>query len=182
MDIGMHYINSVQKRFEEMKSLGDRTLQQISEQQLHDRVNEQSNSIAIIIQHLHGNMISRFSDFLTTDGEKPSRDRDREFIEKKQSLGAVSSLWEQGWETVFQALRQLTPHHLTEQVTIRGEQHSVFDAINRQLSHYSYHVGQIVYIAKALRGEEWVSLSIPLGQSEAYTEEMQQRFSSKDSY
>lgn len=176
MDIGMIYINSVQKRFEEMKQLGDRMLQQVSEQQIHIKPNDTSNSIAIIIQHLHGNMISRFSDFLTTDGEKETRDRDSEFMDKRQSIGAIATMWEQGWDTVFQALRQLTSTHLMQQVTIRGEQHDVFDAINRQLAHYSYHIGQMIYIAKWLKGEEWQSLSIPVGASKAYNDEMRQRF------
>lgn len=159
MQFEVVYINSIQKRFEEMKALGDQTLQQISEKQLHIRPNDTSNSIAMLLQHLHGNMISRFSDFLTTDGEKTTRNRAREFTAKPQSFGALAALWEQGWMLVFQALQQLKPEHLMQIVTIRGERHTVFDAINRQLAHYSYHIGQIVYIAKWLNGERWTSLS-----------------------
>ena len=180
MRFEMLYINTIQKHFEYMKQLGDQTLQQISEKQLHMRPNDTSVSIAILLQHLHGNMISRFSDFLTTDGEKKTRNRTQEFTAKPQSLGALAAMWEQGWLIVFQALRQLKPEQLMRIVTICGEPHTVVDAINRQLAHYSYHIGQIVYIAKALNGNEWKPLAVRSGSIEADIVEIPQHFSATE--
>ncbi|MEO8217597.1 MAG: DUF1572 family protein, partial [Acidobacteriota bacterium] len=121
----------------------------------------ESNSIALLVKHMAGNMISRWTDFLTTDGEKPDRDRDREFIEESQSRSDLLRRWDEGWTRLLETLSSVTPDDLQAVVTIRGEEHSVVLAINRQISHYAYHVGQIVYIAKHLRGSSWNNLSMP---------------------
>ena len=131
---------------------------------------EETNSIAIIVNHMTSNMRSRWTDFLTTDGEKPGRNRDLEFSQAPASRQALMDLWNQGWDCVFGALEPLTDADLARAITIRGEPHSVLQAINRQMAHYSYHCGQIVFLAKQLRGKEWKTLSIPRGQSTAFNE------------
>jgi len=135
---------------------------------MHWTPDAESNSIAVIVQHLHGNMLSRFTDFLTTDGEKPNRQRDEEFVEHQLSLADLQKLWSEGWESVFAAIRPLTDADLAREVFIRGESHSVMEAILRQLSHYAYHVGQIVLLAKMRKGGQWKTLSIPRGKSQDY--------------
>ncbi|KOS64193.1 DUF1572 family protein [Lysinibacillus agricola] len=172
MSIGEIYVNVVQKRFKSVKELGDKTLSQLDGEQLHWAFNEESNSIAIIVKHVSGNMISRWTDFLTSDGEKATRNRDDEFTDSLQTKEEVMAVWEKGWEVFLDALQKLTEADLQGFVTIRGEQHSVIDAIERQMAHYSQHVGQIVYIAKQLKGVEWQTLSIAKGQSQAFTESM----------
>jgi len=155
-------------RFEQLQSLGLKTLEQLNDEQIHWSPDAESNSIAIIVQHLYGNMLSRFTDFLTTDGEKPDRHRDSEFIEQKLSLDELKKRWNAGWDCVFAAIRPLTNDDLDKEVFIRGESHTVMEAILRQISHYAYHVGQIVYIGKHLKGEEWKTLSIPRGKSDEF--------------
>ncbi|MGE7694089.1 DUF1572 family protein [Lysinibacillus sp. NPDC094177] len=172
MTVAQTYLNVVQKRFRSIKEQGDKTLSQLDNEQLHWAFNEESNSIAVIVKHVSGNMISRWTDFLTTDGEKATRNRDDEFSDSLQSKEAVMTVWEKGWQVFLNALQELTEADLQGFVTIRGEQHSVIDAIERQMSHYSLHVGQIVYIAKQIKGSEWQTLSIPKGQSQAFTESM----------
>ncbi|MEY9977989.1 DUF1572 family protein [Lysinibacillus sp. RC79] len=172
MSIGQTYLNVVQKRFKSLKEQGDKTLSQLDHEQLQWAFNAESNSIAVIVKHVSGNMISRWIDFLTTDGEKVTRNRDDEFTDSLQSKEEVMTVWEKGWQVFLDALQGLTEADLQGFVTIRGEQHSVIDAIERQMSHYSQHVGQIVYIAKQLKGTEWQTLSIPKGQSQAFTESM----------
>ena len=134
---------------------------QVSDEQLYVALDPEMNSIALIVKHLAGNMCSRWSDFLTSDGEKPGRNRDCEFEEPPVGRAAVMELWETGWETLFGALEPLTDADLGRTVTIRGEAHSVMQAINRQLAHYPYHCGQIVFLAKHLAHEGWQSLSVP---------------------
>ncbi|MGE7674754.1 DUF1572 family protein [Lysinibacillus sp. NPDC094403] len=172
MTVAQTYLNVVQKRFRSIKEQGDKTLSQLDNEQLHWAFNEESNSIAVIVKHVSGNMISRWTDFLTTDGEKATRNRDDEFTDSLQSKEAVITVWEKGWQVFLDTLQGLTEADLQGFVTIRGEQHSVIDAIERQMSHYSLHVGQIVYIAKQLKGSEWQTLSIARGQSQAFTESM----------
>jgi len=172
MTVAQMYLNAVQKRFRSVKELGDKTLDQLEEAQLHWTYNEDSNSIAGIVKHMRGNMISRWTDFLTTDGEKVTRNRDDEFTDSLQTKEDIMTVWEEGWQVFLEALQGLTEADLQGFVTIRGEQHSVIDAIERQMSHYSQHVGQIVYIAKQLKGSKWQTLSIPKGQSQAFTESM----------
>ncbi|PJO42247.1 DUF1572 family protein [Lysinibacillus xylanilyticus] len=172
MTVAQMYLNAVQKRFRSVKELGDKTLDQLEEAQLHWTYNEDSNSIAVIVKHISGNMISRWTDFLTTDGEKVTRNRDDEFTDSLQTKEDIMTVWEEGWQVFLEALQRLTEADLQGFVTIRGEQQSVIDAIERQMSHYSQHVGQIVYIAKQLKGSKWQTLSIPKGQSQAFTESM----------
>ncbi|WP_285397324.1 DUF1572 family protein [Lysinibacillus sp. fls2-241-R2A-57] len=172
MSIGQTYLNIVQKRFRSVKALGDKTLSQLDNEQLHWAINEESNSIAVIVKHVSGNMVSRWTDFLTSDGEKPTRNRDDEFTDSLQTKEEILTVWEKGWRVFLDALQGLTDADLQGFVTIRGEQHSVIDAIERQMSHYSLHVGQIVFIAKQLKGSEWQTLSIARGQSQAFNESM----------
>lgn len=153
------FIASIRKEFERYKLLGEKTFLQLSDAQLFHLVNEQSNSIAIIVQHLHGNMLSRWTDFLTTDGEKTWRKRDEEFEQSISDRSQLLSLWEEGWTCLFAALYSLTESDLSRVIHIRGEAHTVLSAIHRQLAHYAYHVGQIVFMGKML-AENWETLSI----------------------
>jgi hypothetical protein len=161
MEIGRAYLESVIKRFSEYKSLGDKTFAQLSEKDFFFQPNEASNSIAVIIQHMHGNMLSRWTNFLSEDGEKDWRQRDEEFEEQELSREQLIRKWEEGWKLLLNTLGSLTAEDLVKQVTIRQQPLTVVDAINRQLAHYSTHVGQIVYIGKWIRGNQWTSLSIP---------------------
>jgi hypothetical protein len=147
------------------KRLGDRTFDQIAEADWHWRPETDSNSIAILVQHLHGNMLSRWTDFLTADGEKPTRDRDGEFEPQALSSAQLRERWEEGWRVCLDAAGALGDEDLARAVRIRGEPLSVLDAILRQVSHYAYHVGQIVQLARARRGAAWQSLTIPKGKS-----------------
>ncbi len=155
-------------RFEQLRSLGTKTLAQLNDDNIHWSPDTESNSIAVIVQHLYGNMLSRFTDFLTSDGEKPNRNRDTEFVEQKLLLTELKKRWDEGWDCVFDAIRPLTISDLDKEIFIRGESHTVMEAILRQISHYAYHVGQIVYIGKHLKGAKWKTLSIPRGKSEEF--------------
>lgn len=168
MNLGNEYLKIVQERFESVKDLGDKTISQLAEKDIHWKLNEASNSIAIIAKHLSGNMISRWTDFLTTDGEKSTRNRDQEFEEDVTSKQEMINSWEKGWNTLFDALNSLENQDLLKNVMIRGERHTVLEAIERQMAHYAYHVGQIVYVGKQLKDENWKTLSIPKGKSEEY--------------
>ena len=150
------------------KKLGESAIAQCPDSGLVSQIDEQSNSIATIVKHLHGNMISRWTDFLTTDGEKSTRDRDREFEEAPKTRAEILDLWDAGWKCVFAALERLNDADITKTVTIRGEAHSVMQAINRQVAHYPYHIGQIAFLARHYAGENWKSLSIPKKQSEDF--------------
>ena len=145
--------------------LADRAMQQVTDEQLFAAIDPEANSIAIIVKHLSGNMRSRWTDFLTTDGEKPDRDRDSEFVEPPATRQGVLDAWEDGWARLFQALAPLSDADLARTVTIRGEAHSVMQAINRQLAHYPHHVGQIVLLAKHFACDHWQSLSVPRNKS-----------------
>jgi len=151
--------------FRQSKKLGERAMEQVSDRQLFATFDEEANSIAIIVKHMAGNMRSRWTDFLTTDGEKPDRDRDSEFVAPPATRQDLIEMWENGWACVFTALEPLTDADLGRTVTIRGEAHSVMQAINRQQAHYAYHVGQIVLLAKHHAGANWQSLSIPRNRS-----------------
>jgi len=142
----------------------------LDENDLHFRPNEESNSVAIIVQHMAGNMFSRFTDFLTEDGEKEWRQRDDEFEIHNYSKQQVLDLWDKGWQCVFNALGSLTEDDLLKTIYIRKEALTVIDAINRQLAHYPHHIGQILFIGKMLKGDKWKNLSIPKGQSKAYNQ------------
>jgi hypothetical protein len=172
MSIGNVYLKVVIKRFESVKSLGDKTIDQLSEEDIFWTYNSESNSAAIIVKHMSGNMVSRWTDFLTSDGEKDFRNRDEEFINDLSSKSEVTMAWDKGWKTLMNALTDLKEQDLLKTVTIRGERHLVIDAVERQLAHYAYHVGQLVYIGKQVKHDEWESLSIPKGKSEDYLNEM----------
>ena len=166
-----NYLESVRKQFAYYQMLGDKTFEQLSEAQLFWRYNADSNSIAIIVKHLWGNMLSRWTDFLEADGEKTWRNRETEFAQTIQNRAELLQKWEEGWQCLFQALDQVTSDNLEQLIYIRNQGHTVMEAINRQLAHYAYHVGQIVFIGKMLKGQQWQSLSIPKGQSEAFNAE-----------
>lgn len=163
------FLESVTKRFKEYKTLGDKTLTVLNDEEIHRQPNDASNSIAVIVQHMHGNMLSRWTNFLTEDGEKSWRKRDAEFEVHKVSKDDLLRLWEEGWSVCLQALERLQEEDLVKTITIRSQPLTVVDAINRQLAHYSSHVGQIVYLGKWMKDKDWVSLSIPKGESTAYT-------------
>jgi Protein of unknown function (DUF1572) len=160
------------KRFLYYKELGDKTLEQISEEEMHWMPSSESNSIALIIQHMHGNMKSRWTNFLTEDGEKPWRNRDQEFEQPIWTKEAALDIWNQGWNCLLDTLASLQTEDLQKNIYIRTEPLLVYDAILRQLAHYPYHVGQIVYIGRMIRNEQWKNLSIPKGNSQAFNEQM----------
>lgn len=162
------YLQTILSDFNGIKKLGDRALEQLQEQDINRSPDPESNSVAVIVKHVSGNMISRWTDFLTTDGEKENRNRDDEFEGGVQSKERLLALWYQGWSVLLHSLSALTADDLLKTVYIRKEPHTVLKAIQRQVSHYSYHVGQIVYLVKHLQSEAWVSLSIPRGQSVAF--------------
>ncbi|HEY7210849.1 MAG TPA: DUF1572 domain-containing protein [Bryobacteraceae bacterium] len=164
------YIEDSLAIFRQYKKLAEEAMDQVSDEELVAVLDPEMNSIAQVVKHMAGNMRSRWTDFLTSDGEKPDRNRDSEFIAPPASREQVLQLWERGWQSVFSALEPLADADLTRQVTIRGEPHSVMQTINRQIAHYAYHVGQIVVLAKHFRGENWRSLSIPRNRSAEFNQ------------
>ncbi|KQB37429.1 DUF1572 family protein [Flavobacterium aquidurense] len=165
------YLESVKKQFLYYKTLGEKAMDQLQPDQLFVAVNEDTNSIATIIKHISGNMLSRWTDFLTSDGEKEWRNRDAEFENDLQSKEEVIKHWNMGWDCFLNALNSLNPEQLSDIIYIRNEGHTVIEAINRQLAHYPYHIGQIVFYAKQLKNGSWDSLSIPRNKSENYNAE-----------
>ncbi len=165
------YLESVKKQFEYYKLLGDKTIEQLPDEKLFWQFNQESNSIVTIVKHLHGNMMSRWTDFLTSDGEKEWRQRDAEFENDIESKSVLLNIWNEGWGCLFNALNSLTENDLVKTIYIRNQGHTVTEAINRQLAHYPYHIGQIVFIGKMICDEKWVSLSIPRGNSKTYNSE-----------
>src|SRR5881397_2692227 len=174
--IGQHYLDDALHTFRDYKKLAERAFAQISDEDFFRTIDDESNSIAVNVKHLAGNMLSRWTDFLTTDGEKPERNRDMEFIMLPETTKEdVLTCWGKGWQSVFDAVEPLKPEDLTLSVTIRGQDHTVVQAINRQLAHYAYHVGQIVYLAKHLKSSEWQSLSVPKNRSAEFNAQLQNR-------
>ena len=165
------YIESVKKQFEYYKMLGDKTFSQLKDEHLFWQYNEESNSIATIIKHLSGNMQSRWTDIFTTDGEKEWRNRDAEFENDITTDIQIIQLWDKGWQCLFTALKAITEADYNKLIYIRNQGHTITEAINRQLAHYPYHIGQIVFIGKLLCDDKWVSLSIPKGNSTSYNAE-----------
>lgn len=165
------YLTSIIKQFDYYKSLGDKTFSQLTFEEMLWQSNEDSNSISIIVKHIVGNMLSRWTNFLTEDGEKPWRNRDDEFIDTYTTKEALIASWESGWHCLFNALTPLIEEDLERIIYIRNGGHTVIEAINRQLAHYAYHVGQIVFLGKLLKGDEWQSLSIPKGDSSKFNKE-----------
>ena len=168
--MAQEFMESARKLFRYYKSLGDGTFAQLKDADLFHKASEHENSIANIVYHLSGNMLSRWTDFLTTDGEKESRNRDREFEDVLLTRAALLAAWEEGWECVFTGLNQVTPANFHTVVYIRNQGHSVLEAVQRQLAHYASHVGQIVVLGKQARGGAWKSLSIPKGGSKAFNQ------------
>lgn len=170
MSLQFDYLVSIKKQFLYYKTVGEKAMEQLEPEQLFISVNEDTNSIAVIIKHLSGNMISRWTDFLTSDGEKEWRKRDEEFDSHLHVNGKekLMKLWDKGWDCFFTAINALTPDQLETIIYIRNEGHTVMEAINRQLAHYPYHIGQIVFYAKMLKQTEWNSLSIPKNKSNSY--------------
>ncbi|WP_267403988.1 MULTISPECIES: DUF1572 domain-containing protein [unclassified Chryseobacterium] len=168
------------KRFEYYKMLGDKSFDQVSDEQIFWQFNEESNSIAIIVKHVAGNMLSRWTNFLTEDGEKPWRNRDEEFVNTFKTKLEVLEYWEKGWKCLFNALNQINDENLYSTIYIRNEAHSVIDAVFRQLAHYPYHIGQIVYIAKMMKNDDWKTLSIARNKSQEFNSEMKNQFSVQD--
>lgn len=165
------YIENVKKQFLYYKTIGEKAMHQIDENQLFVTLNENTNSIATLVKHLSGNMISRWTDFLTTDGEKENRNRDSEFEETITTKNELLQTWDKGWDCFFNAINTIKPEQLSTIIYIRNEGQTVLDAINRQLAHYPYHVGQIVFYAKMLKNKNWESLSISKNQSKSYNAE-----------
>jgi hypothetical protein len=172
MSFASGFLKDSIKRFKSYKELGDKTFEQLEEKDFFYQPNSESNSIAIIVQHLYGNMLSRWTNLLTEDGEKTWRKRDAEFEVQDLSKEDVISFWNEGWKCLFSALESLTEDDLTKNINIRGESLPVYDAILRQLAHYPSHVGQITYIGKMLKGKDWKSLSIPKHQSNTFNQSM----------
>jgi hypothetical protein len=168
MNTTTSYLESIKKQFLYYKILGEKAMEQLEPEQLFVAVNNDTNSIAVIVKHLSGNMLSRWTDFLTTDGEKETRNRDAEFENYLQTKEEVLTTWNAGWDCFLGALDNLQPEQLSEIIYIRNEGHTVIEAINRQLTHYPYHIGQIVFYAKQLKNSDWDSLSIPKNKSNSY--------------
>ena len=168
MEINIQYLDSVKKQLLYYKTLGEKAINQLEPEQLFVSINNDTNSIAIIVKHLSGNMLSRWTDFLTSDGEKEWRNRDDEFVNDFESKEAILVAWNKGWECFFDTLNSLKSEQLSSIIYIRNEGHTVLEAINRQLAHYPYHIGQIVFYAKQLKKEDWKSLSIPKNMSDNY--------------
>ena len=168
--IEQNFLESSIKFFEYYKKLGEGAIAQLTDSEVLYQPNEASNSIALIVHHISGNMLSRFTDFLTTDGEKPWRNREQEFNESYRDKKTMMQAWENGWECLFKALKDLQPSDLSKIIYIRNEGQTVLEAIQRQLAHYPHHIGQILFQAKVLKGSAFKSLSIPKGNSESYNQ------------
>jgi uncharacterized damage-inducible protein DinB len=172
-DLSTRYLDEVFRSLRGHKRLADDAIAQLSDQQFFALLDPESNSVAIIVKHVAGSLRSRFTDFLTTDGEKPDRNRDREFaMHNDAKRTEILNSWEQNWQLVFEAINSLQPDDLDRTVTIRGEPHSVLQALSRAVAHLAYHTGQITFLAKHWKGAEWKSLSVPKGQSEQFNAEM----------
>jgi len=168
-DPAAHYLEEARRQLRGHKRMGEGAMSQLRDEDFLVTLDPEANSVAILVKHLAGNMRSRFTDFLTSDGEKPDRWRDREFeLAPSTTRAEVMKWWEEGWASVFSALDGLQPSDVMRTVTIRGEPHTVLQAINRQIAHYAQHLGQIVLLAKHLRSREWKTLSIPRGKSEEF--------------
>lgn len=176
-DIGRLYLDEVFRTLRGHKRLADSAIAQLDDEQFFAVPDPEDNSVALIVKHIAGNLRSRFTDFLTTDGEKPDRHRDQEFvINDETSRAHMLAFWEQQWELLFNTVNSLEPEDLERTVTIRNQPHSVLQALNRATSHLAYHTGQIVWLAKHWKGAAWKSLSVPKGQSDQFTAKMQEKY------
>ena len=168
-DLASHYLDEAHRQMRGYKRLAEGAMAQLKDHELFLTLDPESNSIAVLVKHMAGNMRSRFTDFLTTDGEKPDRHRDQEFeLTSATTRADLTKWWEEGWARVFAAIEALKPEDVIRKVTIRGEPHTVLQAINRQIAHYAQHTGQIVFLAKHIRSGKWKTLSIPRGKSEEF--------------
>jgi len=163
-----NYLNSTLKQFEYYKILGEKTFAQLSEDEVFCQFNEESNSIAIMVNHLYGNMMSRWTDFLNSDGEKEWRNRDLEFESVIKSKIEMLDKWKEGWACLFDALNSVNTENFDSEIFIRNQSHTITEAINRQMMHYAYHIGQIVYVGRMIKGDKWQSLTIPKGKSKDF--------------
>ncbi|MGA8311893.1 MAG: DUF1572 domain-containing protein [Terriglobales bacterium] len=179
LELTTSYLKDSLTLFRYYKKLAERAMEQVTDEQLSAALDGEMNSIAIIVKHMAGNMRSRWTDFLISDGEKPDRNRDTEFENPPATRAALMSQWEEGWNSVFTALEPLSDADMDRTVTIRGEAHSVMQAINRQIAHYAYHCGQIVFLAKHLQATQWKSLSVPRGKSEVFNQKVAAKESSQ---
>lgn len=174
--LSRHYLDDAITTFRAYKKLAEKALDQLRDEEYFIAIDDEANSIAVIMKHLAGNMLSRWTDFLTTDGEKPERNRDMEFvIEPQTSRADVMAFWEKGWRRTFETVEALQPEDLMRTVLIRGEPHTVVQALNRQLAHYPHHIGQIVFLAKHFRSSDWKSLSIPKNKSAEFNRYLEQK-------
>src|SRR5216684_317186 len=171
-----HYLADAIRTFRDYKKLAERAFAQVNDEDFFKTLDPESNSIAVNLKHMAGNMLSRWTDFLTTDGEKPERDRDMEFEMLPNTTKAdLLAYWERGWKCVFDAVEPLRPDDLMRTITIRGQDHTVIQAINRQLAHYAYHTGQIVFLAKHFKSSEWQSLSVPRNRSAEFNAHLEEK-------
>lgn len=176
-DLASHYLDEVQRQLRGYKRLGEGAMAQLQDQELFVTLDPESNSVAVLVKHLAGNMRSRFTDFLTTDGEKPDRHRDQEFELKPDTTRAdVTRWWKEGWGYVFSAVAALRPEDLLRTVIIRAEPHTVMQALNRALAHYAAHTAQIIFLAKHLRSSQWQTLSVPRGKSEEFNAKAREEY------
>jgi hypothetical protein len=166
----LNYQQDAIQSFRNYKKLAERAFEQVDDDEFFKTIDDEANSIAVIVKHISGNLVSRWSDFLTTDGEKPTRNRDSEFEITQDSRDSLMKLWHRGWQTLFDNLEPLTVSDFSKTVSIRGQEHTIVEAINRQLTHYAYHIGQIVLLAKHFRSTDWKTLSIPKNRSSEFNQ------------
>jgi hypothetical protein len=172
-----NYLDDSRSAMRAYKKLAEKALAQLKDEEFFVTLDDESNSVAVVMKHMAGNMLSRWTDFLTSDGEKPNRNRDTEFvIDPNTTKDEVLAYWERGWQCVFDALAPLTSADCEKTVTIRGETHTIVQALNRQLMHYAYHIGQIVFLAKHFRSAQWTSLSIPRNRSAQFNASMDAKY------
>lgn len=176
----INYLDDALKSFRNYKKLAERAIEQVSDEEFFAAIDEEANSIAVVVKHIAGNLRSRWTDFLTTDGEKDFRDRDTEFEVIDDTRESLMEFWESGWQTLFDAIEPLTADDFSRTVTIRGQPHTIVEAINRQLTHYAYHIGQIVLLAKHFRSTEWKSLSVPKNRSAEFNRFLAEKQASGD--
>lgn len=170
-----NYLKDSIETFRNYKRMADKSINQVSDEEFFQTLDEEDNSIAIIVKHIAGNQLSRWTDFLTSDGEKDFRKRDTEFELIDDTRESLMELWESGWQTLFAAIEPLTPEDFEKRITIRGEEHTIVEAINRQLTHYAYHVGQITFLAKHFKSKDWKTLSVPKNKSAEFNKFLKQR-------
>jgi len=179
-EIVSNYHKDAVESFRNYKKMAERAIEQVKDDEFFRAIDDEANSIAVVVKHIAGNLVSRWSDFLTTDGEKPTRDRDTEFEIIDDSRESLMEFWARGWQTLFDNIEPLTLEDFSKTITIRGQAHTIVEAINRQLSHYAYHIGQIVLLAKHFKSSEWKTLSIPKNRSAEFNQYLTDKKSAGD--